>query len=114
MRHRLNRLSLLEPPPRVTRYEYDEPGGLLHLDIKSLVRFDQPGHRMTGDHSRQGQGAGRECVHVCIYDHSRLACAQLPPDEQKATTASFLGNALAFFADYGIKAQLILTDNGPS
>lgn len=113
-RHGLNRLSLLDPPPPVVRYEYDEPGGLLHLDIKSLVRFDQPGHRATGDRTKQGRNVGRESVHVCIDDHSRLAFAQVLPDERKATTAGFLEAALAFFASYGVKVQRILTDNGPS
>jgi transposase InsO family protein len=114
-RHGLNRLSLLDPPPPpVRRYEYEEPGGLLHLDIKSLVCFDQPGHRATGDRTKQGRNVGRESVHVCIDDHSRLAFAQVLPDERKATTAGFLEAALAFFADYGVKVQRILTDNGPS
>ncbi|HDS1608114.1 TPA: IS481 family transposase, partial [Stenotrophomonas maltophilia] len=43
--HGLNRLCRLEPPKEVIRYEYDQPGGLLHLDIKKLGNFQRPGHR---------------------------------------------------------------------
>src|SRR5438067_6739174 len=47
-RHHLNRLSSLEPPkPPALRYERAEPGELLHLDIKKLGRFEQPGVRAT-------------------------------------------------------------------
>jgi hypothetical protein len=32
----------------VRRYQRERPGELIHLDIKKLGRFDQPGHRVTG------------------------------------------------------------------
>lgn len=35
----LSRLRDLAPPEPVVRYTYGEPGGLIHLDIKKLVRF---------------------------------------------------------------------------
>src|SRR6478735_2118102 len=51
-RHGLNRLASLNPPkPPVVRYERATPGELLHLDIKKLGRFHQPGVRATGDRS---------------------------------------------------------------
>ncbi len=31
------------------RYEREHPGALIHIDIKTLGRFDQIGHRITGD-----------------------------------------------------------------
>ena len=40
------------------RYEYKEPGGLIHLDIKRLGRFDQVGHRITGDRTGQSKSRG--------------------------------------------------------
>ena len=40
-----HRLAELEPAPVLVRYEYANPGDLLHLDIKMLGRFWKPGHR---------------------------------------------------------------------
>ena len=71
-RHGLNRLASLDPPrPPVVRYERALPGELLHLDIKKLGRFLQPGVRATGDRSHRNPGAGTESLHVAIDDHSR-------------------------------------------
>ena len=39
-RHGLNRPSALEPAPPENRYEHENPGELLHLDIKKLGHFD--------------------------------------------------------------------------
>lgn len=44
----LSRMRDLAPAEPVVRYEYETPGGLLHLDIKKLGRFDRTGHRITG------------------------------------------------------------------
>ncbi len=43
----LHRLAELEPAPPVLRYEYANPGDLLHLDIKArpLLEARTPGHR---------------------------------------------------------------------
>jgi transposase len=30
------------------RYEWSEPGALLHIDVKRLARFERPGHAVTG------------------------------------------------------------------
>lgn len=50
-RARLSRLKDLEPAAPIVRYEYPKPGGLIHLDIKRLGRFERVGHRITGDSS---------------------------------------------------------------
>lgn len=73
----LNRLANLEPAPPVVRYQFEHPGDLLHLDIKKLGRFHQPGHRVTGDRSQTSNGAGCEFVHVAIDDASRIAFTSL-------------------------------------
>src|SRR5580700_9493789 len=49
----LNSLKALEPAEPVRRYERTHPGEMIHLDIKKLGRFEQIGHRITGD--RRGQ-----------------------------------------------------------
>src|SRR3981189_859885 len=74
----LNRMRALEPAEPVRRYERAAPGEMIHIDIKKLGRFEQIGHRITGDRTRQssrrgnGWGAGWEYVHVCIDDASRV------------------------------------------
>lgn len=109
----LNRLSSLEPAKPIIRYEYDEPGGLLHLDIKKLGRFHKPGHRVTGDRLGNSRNAGWEYVHVAIDDHSRVAFSAILPDEQGKSACAFLIKAVRYYAALGIQIRRLLTDNGP-
>lgn len=114
-RHGLNRLRSLEPPkPPVVRYERATPGELLHLDIKKLGRFSQPGVRATGDRSHRNPGAGVESLHVAIDDHSRIAFASLFPNEKIPSVLAALHQALAFYSAHGITIQAVLTDRGSS
>jgi transposase InsO family protein len=108
----LSRLSSLDPPVPVQRYEYAAPGDLLHLDTKKLGRFHRVGSRITGTHQKRSLGAGFEVAHVCIDDHSRLAYAEVLPNEKKETTTAFLARALDHFQALGISATRIMTDNG--
>jgi transposase InsO family protein len=113
-RRGLNKLTALEPAEPVRRYERDRPGELIHLDIKKLGKFNQIGHRITGDRKGQsnGRGVGWEYVHVCIDDHSRVAFAKVMPDEKKRSAIAFLKAALAYYASLGIKVERVMTDNG--
>ena len=52
-RRSLGRLSALDPRPPVIRYERQQPGELVHIDIKKLGRIDGIGHRITGDRTGQ-------------------------------------------------------------
>jgi len=114
-RHGLNRLAALDPPkPPVVRYERAMPGELLHLDIKKLGRFHQPGVRATGDRSHRNPGAGVESLHVAIDDHSRLAFASLFPNEKIPSVLAALQQALTFYQAHGITIQAVLTDRGSS
>ena len=112
--HGLNRWRDLEPtePPR--RYERDKPGDMIHLDIKRLGRFNKVGHRITGDRTGQSnnRGVGWEFVHVCIDDHSRIAFADIRPDEKKESAIASLKAALAWYASLGITVERVMTDNG--
>lgn len=110
--HGLARLSALEPAPPVVRYQRQHPGELLHFDIKKLGKIVRPSHRVTHDRRDQVRGAGWEFVHVCIDDASRLAFAQIMPDETQHSAVLFLERALAYFASLGIKAQRLMSDNG--
>ena len=86
----LGRLKHLQPPVPVRRYQWARPGDMIHVDIKQLARFDRVGHRITGDR-RQGRssGAGYEKAHVAIDDATRLAYAEVLPDEKQATTVGY-------------------------
>jgi transposase len=110
----LNKLSALEPaePPR--RYQRDQPGELIHIDIKKLGRFDIPGHRVMGERREEWRNrrAGWEFVHVCIDDASRIAFTQIKPDERKRSAVSFLKAAVAYYAGLGITVERVMTDNG--
>jgi transposase InsO family protein len=110
----LNRLSALEPAEPVRRYEREKPGELIHIDIKKLGKFNQIGHRITGDRTGQSnsRGVGWEYVHVCIDDHSRIGFADIMPDQKKRSAIAFLRTAVAYYASVGVKVERVMTDNG--
>ncbi len=109
----LGRLSALEPKEPVVRYERERPGELIHLDVKRLGRFKRPGRRVRGEGSRN-RGIGFECVHVCVDDHTRLAYAEVLPDELKETAIGFLERAARWLQGLGVGVERVLTDNGPA
>jgi len=113
-RRGLNKLSALEPAEPVRRYERVKAGELIHIDIKKLGKFNQIGHRITGDRKGQsnGRGVGWEYVHVCIDDHSRVAFAKIMSNEKRRNAIAFLRAALAYYASFGIKVERVMTDNG--
>src|SRR6266850_3588369 len=98
-------------------YEWPCPGDLLHMDVCSYARFLRPGHRVTGDRSQSRRGRsvetrlGYDYAHAIVDDHSRLAYVELHDDEKAATVTSFVERALAFFAEHGIVAKRLMTDN---
>src|SRR5262249_4482693 len=55
---------------------------------------------------------GWEFVHVAVDDYSRLAYAEVLPDERASTAIGFLRRAVRFFARHGITVERVLTDNG--
>jgi transposase InsO family protein len=109
----LNLLSKLEPAPVYRRYERAEPGELLHLDVKKLGRIVKVGHRISGDRqsSRTGPAKGWEYLHVAIDDASRVAYAQLLPEEDAECTVAFLRAAVAYYAGLGVRIKGVYTDN---
>ncbi len=111
-RHGVSQLKRLDPPEPVVRFEHDGPGEMVHLDIKKLGRFWRPGHRVTGNPRQDSEGAGWEYVHVCVDDYSRLAYAEVLPDERKESARAFLDRAVQWFATHGVRIRRVLTDNG--
>jgi transposase InsO family protein len=119
---RLGRLGLEQP----VRYERQRPGELLHIDVKRLGRIEGgAGKRAFQSERRQRHNptrtdlegkrrhyVGYECVHVCVDDYSRLAYAEVLPDERQETAIGFLERAVAFYRRRGIQVERVLTDNG--
>lgn len=117
----LGKLSRLDPPEPPNRYQRERPGELVHLDIKKLGRIRGAGHRVTGERSSQRKATiegrrigatGWEYVHVAVDDATRLAYAEVLPNEQGPTAAGFLTRAVAWFASFGVTVERILSDNG--
>ena len=115
----LSRLKDLEPAEPERRYVHDNPGDMIHLDIKKFGRFERPGHRVTG--SRKGQsnprarkqgGYGWEYLHVCIDDHSRIAFTDIFENEKKESAIAFLEAAVAYYRHLGVTVTRVMTDNG--
>jgi transposase InsO family protein len=117
---RLGRLGL-EP---ARRYERQRPGELVHVDVKKLGRIKGgAGKRITGARrhhqlavtdaaGRRRKTAGWDFVHIAIDDCTRLAYAEVLPDEKATTAVAFVGRAIEFFERHGIRVERLLTDNG--
>ena len=111
----LNKLSALEPAEPIRRYERENPGELIHLDIKKLGRIGSVGHRITGRYPgaiNRHHGIGWEFVHVCVDDASRVAFVQVLPTERKESAVAFLEAAVAYYTKLGIRIERVMTDNG--
>jgi transposase InsO family protein len=117
---KLGRLGL-EP---ALRYERARPGELVHIDIKKLGRIHGgAGKRVTGIQRNPAQRSydadgherrvtGWDYVHVAIDDATRLAYAEVLPDETAHSAVTFLRHAVAFYERHGIHVERLLTDNG--
>jgi transposase InsO family protein len=119
---RLGRIGLEQP----LRYERQRPGELVHVDVKRLGRIEggagkrvfeserRPRHtrRLTDLEGVRRHQVGYECVHVCVDDFSRLAYAEVLPDETHQSAVGFLERAVSFYRRHGIRVERLLTDNG--
>ena len=100
------------------RYEREQPGELVHMDVKKLGRIPDGGGwkahgREHGQHrERRDTIVGFDYVHSLVDDHSRLAYSEILPDEKGATCAAFLDRAIDYFAGHGItRIEQLMTDN---
>lgn len=111
---RRRQLHAVRPPREpVVRYQYANPGDMLHVDTKKLGRIvGGPGHRAHGDRTTRARGVGWEVLHVAVDDCTRLVYCEVLPDERGRTAAHFLIRALRWFRGHGITVDRILSDNG--
>jgi transposase InsO family protein len=110
-RHGVSRRTT-QPRPDARRYEHAAPGALIHLDIKKLGRFWQPGKRALRDDVQRNRHAGWQYLHLAIDDHSRVGHAVVLESETAADCIRALDAHLAFFARHGISPRRLLSDNG--
>jgi transposase InsO family protein len=110
------RLRDLDRPTRtVVRYERERPGELVHVDIKKQGRIPAGGGwRILGRAQAPNahRGDGYDFIHAAVDDRSRLAYAEILPDERKETASAFISRAIGFYAEHGVRVERILTDNG--
>ncbi|MFE5052043.1 IS481 family transposase [Streptomyces sp. NPDC056637] len=117
VQHGLNRPAFMDRPTGqvIRRYERDQPGELVHVDVKKLGRIpDGGGHRVLGRQAGRTtrKSMGFDYVHSAVDDHTRLAYSEIHADEKAATCADFLRRAAAFFSTLGItRIERVLTDN---
>jgi transposase InsO family protein len=134
-RCRINRLSYID---RITgeplrRYEHAYPGSLIHVDVTKFANIpDGGGHKFLsrgqskrnavatahrtgerGDRTKNWRPRiGIAFLHTVIDDHSRMAYAEIKPDEKAATAIAVLQNAVTWFAEHGVTVERVLSDNG--
>lgn len=127
-RHHVPPLAWLDPitgaliratKATTNRYEHEHPGDLVHVDVKKLGRIpDGGGWRVQGWMAANHQSRvdkkpiGFDYVHAAVDDHTRLAYAEVHPDERGVTAAGFLTRAAAYFAAHGVpKIERVISDN---
>ena len=100
------------------RYERDQPGELVHVDVKKIGKIPDGGgwkahgRQMGSTGAKKRARIGYDYVHSMVDDHSRLADSEILPDEQGPTCAAFLLRAAEYFAKNGIaQIERVITDN---
>jgi transposase InsO family protein len=128
-RCRVNRLHHIDVRTGevVRRYEHDQPGAMIHVDVTKLGNIPDGGGwryvgRPQGKRNRAGTDKPRNSrwqpkmgtafVHTVIDDHSRVAYAEIHDDETAATAVEVLRRAVSWFAARGVTVERVLSDNG--
>jgi transposase InsO family protein len=127
VRHGVPRLAECDPLTGVVirasrhttiRYERSRPGELVHVDVKKVGKIPDGGGWRAGVMPQGGQSKahrkqriGYDYVHAAVDDHTRLAYAEILPDEKPASAAGFLLRTGRFFAEHGITIERVLSDN---
>jgi transposase InsO family protein len=111
-RHGCSRRRRSEPRQSMRRYEWAQPGALLHIDAMQLAKFDRPGHWATGRGYQRSRGAGRVYVVSVVDDHSRLAYSELHSCETAATVTATLRRAERWMHEQGCgPVEAVMSDN---
>lgn len=115
-RNGVSNLKPAEGRQTFKRYEWAEPGALLHVDMARLARFERPGHAVTGKRDKTGAEKrarwGYVYLHCVIDDHSRYAYVEQHPGQDGDTAAKVLDRAIRHFTEIGMRTpEAVMTDN---
>jgi transposase InsO family protein len=111
-RHGRSRRRRAQPRQSTRRFEWAEPGALLHIDAMQLSKFDQPGHWARGRGYQRSRGAGKVYVVSVVDDHSRLAYSELHSSETGASVSATLARAARWMREQGCgHVQAVMSDN---
>jgi transposase InsO family protein len=113
-RHGLSRRRPKAPRQTFKRYEWAQPGALLHQDTKRLQRFEVPGHWATADRTEiaRNRDSGYVYAHCVVDDHSRLAYVELHSADSTQAAAATLRRAAAWMREQGCgPTEAVMTDN---
>jgi transposase InsO family protein len=125
-RHHVPRLAVCDPmtgevirasKTTAVRYEREQPGELVHMDVKKVGRIPDGGgwrahgRKMGSTWAKKKARIGFDYVHSVVDDRSRFAYSEILPDEKGATCAAFFARALEEFASHGVTVESVMTDN---
>ena len=113
-RHGVSQRRRTARPQSTRRYEWAEPGALLHIDAFQVAKFDRPGHWAHGDRSQKHRSrkAGKTVVIGVVDDHTRLAYCELHSAENAQAVSATLKRAVAWMREQGCgPVQAVMSDN---
>jgi len=94
------------------RFEWSQPGALLHIDAYKAPKFHQPGHRVTGDRTQRARGLGHTVVIAVQDDHTRLVYAELHSAENATNVSATLKRGAAWMREQGCgPVEAVMSDN---
>jgi transposase InsO family protein len=94
------------------RFEWSQPGALLHIDAYKAPKFEAPGHRVTGDRTQRARGLGHTVVIAVQDDHTRLVYAEPHSAENADNVSITLKRAAAWFVEQGCgPVEAVMSDN---
>jgi transposase InsO family protein len=104
---------------RPQRYQREQPGELVHVDVKKLAAIPPGGGWRSRGRGYPGEQAaarqvGYRFLHSAIDDRSRLVYSEILDNETAVTAAGFWGRAAAWYSSMGIPPERVITDNGPA
>ena len=113
-RHGVSRRRRSPRPQTSRRFEWAEPGALLHIDAFSVAKFDRPGHWATGQRAERHRtrAAGKTVVIGVQDDHTRLFYGELHSSENAHNVSACLRRAAVWMREQGCgPVQAVISDN---
>jgi transposase len=96
------------------RFEWSQPGALLHIDAYKAPKFLTPGHRATGqrDQRSRPRGLGHTVVIAVQDDHSRIVYAELHAAENAVNVTATLRRGADWMREQGCgPVEAVISDN---